>query len=134
MSAKLTGALGLSLSAAVLAAALAIGCNKGSEPAPAKPSHEGHEHHDHDAFAAPANETNSDAVAGDIAKAMAALSAEDRAAAEKQKVCPVSGEPLGSMGLPYKVHMKGRDVFLCCPGCEEALRKDPDTYLAKIKR
>jgi len=38
-----------------------------------------------------------------------------------------------SMGPPYKVHVKDRDVFLCCPGCEEALRKDPDTYLAKIK-
>jgi len=117
----------------VLAAVLVTGCNSDSKPAPAKPSHEGLERHDRDASAARDDATNPDAVAGDVAKAMAALSAEDRALAEKQKVCPVSGESLGSMGPPYKVHVKDRDVFLCCPGCEEALRKDPDTYLAKIK-
>ena len=62
------------------------------------------------------------------------LSAEDRAAAEKQRVCPVSGELLGSMGKPYKITVEGRTVFLCCSGCEEEFRKDPEKYFAKMKK
>ena len=36
------------------------------------------------------------------------------------------------MGTPLKVTVNGRDVFLCCPSCEEPLRKDPDKYFAKL--
>jgi YHS domain-containing protein len=61
------------------------------------------------------------------------LSPEDLALVKKQKVCPVSGEPLGSMDKPYKATVKGQTVFLCCQGCEEALQKDPEKYLAKLK-
>ena len=61
------------------------------------------------------------------------LSVEDRALAEKQKVCPVSGERLGAMGKPVKITVKGQTVFLCCAGCENAIKKDPDKYLAKLK-
>jgi YHS domain-containing protein len=32
-----------------------------------------------------------------------------------------------------KVTVKGRTVFLCCPGCEEDLRKEPDKFLEKLK-
>ena len=63
-----------------------------------------------------------------------ALSAEDRALIEKQKTCPVTGEPLGSMGEPVKVVVKGQTVFLCCAGCEDAIKKDADKYLAKLKK
>ena len=63
----------------------------------------------------------------------AKLSAEDRKLAEKQGVCPVSGEKLGSMGEPYKVVVKGRTVFLCCEGCKrDDLLANPDKYLAKL--
>jgi Cu(I)/Ag(I) efflux system membrane fusion protein len=62
------------------------------------------------------------------------LSPEDLAAAKKQEVCPVTGEKLGSMGKPYKVTVKGQTVFLCCDGCEEAIKADPDKYLAKLKK
>jgi YHS domain-containing protein len=74
------------------------------------------------------------AAESEIAKNLAQLSPEDRAAAERQKVCPVSGQPLGSMDKPVKVTVKGQTVFLCCPGCEEDLKKDPDKYLAKLKK
>ena len=47
---------------------------------------------------------------------LAELSPSDRAAAEKQRVCPVSGDLLGSMGKPIKVIVKGQTVFLCCAG------------------
>lgn len=89
---------------------------------------------------APSNQAQTDEHAGhthantEIEKAMAQLSSEDRAAAEKQRICPVSGASLGSMGEPYKVTAKGRDVFLCCQGCEGSFNEDPDKYLAKLNQ
>lgn len=61
-----------------------------------------------------------------------ALSEADKALVEKQKLCIVANEPLGSMGTPVKVNVKGRDVFLCCEHCRESLLKDPDKFLAKL--
>lgn len=58
------------------------------------------------------------------------LSPADRALAERQRVCPVTKLPLGSMGALVRVEGKdGRVVFLCCEGCrtrfEEDERKGP---------
>ena len=60
------------------------------------------------------------------------LDAADRKPAEQQKVCPVSGELLGSMGKPYKMTVKDRVVFLCCDGCKGDVEKDPDKILKKV--
>jgi Cu(I)/Ag(I) efflux system membrane fusion protein len=74
----------------------------------------------------------SDAQRQEIETALAKLSPEDRAAAEKQRICPVSDALLGSMDTPPKIDVDGREVFLCCAGCEDMLRDDPDKYLAKL--
>ena len=63
---------------------------------------------------------------------LASLSTEDRALAEKQKICPVSGGALGAMGTPKKLSVAGHDVFICCEGCEKPLTSEPDKYLAKL--
>lgn len=34
-----------------------------------------------------------------------------------QKICPVSGKPLGSMGASPKVKIGEEEIFLCCKGC-----------------
>ena len=60
------------------------------------------------------------------------LSAEDQALADRQKVCPVGGEALGSMGTPVKVMLGDRAVFLCCEGCRSAVEGNPEKYLAKL--
>jgi len=121
----------LAISPALLALAFfAAGCNKpeGTSNTPAEPGSAtdgDHEGHDHDA------EPHAD---GDE-DPMAALSAEDRVAALAQKVCPVGGDVLGgSMGTPVKVTVEGREVFLCCKGCEETLREDPAKYFAKLDK
>jgi YHS domain-containing protein len=62
------------------------------------------------------------------------LSAADKALVARQKVCPVTNQPLDSMGGPVKVVVNGRTVFVCCEGCEPALRKNPEKYLAKLPR
>ncbi len=51
-----------------------------------------------------------------------------RSAAIQQGICPVSGEPLGSMGKPIKLDVQGREVFICCSGCEDSLRETPQKY------
>ena len=50
-----------------------------------------------------------------------------------QKVCPVMDEPLGGMGVPGKVNVKGKAVFICCAGCAKKLAAEPDKYLAALK-
>ena len=86
-----------------------------------------------DSPSAPATSENMDAH-GEQAESLAELSAADRALAQKQKICPVSGEPLGSMGKPYKVTVKGQVLFLCCRGCEAEIKKNPEKYLAKLPK
>ena len=38
---------------------------------------------------------------------------------QAQKICPVTGEDLGSMGTPVKVKAGEQFVFLCCKGCQD---------------
>jgi Cu(I)/Ag(I) efflux system membrane fusion protein len=63
---------------------------------------------------------------------IARLAAGDRERALAQRLCPVSGEPLGSMGVPIKVVLKGRPAFLCCKGCENQAKSDPDRFLKRL--
>lgn len=51
-----------------------------------------------------------------------------------QKTCPVTDEPLGSMGPPVPVTVKGQTIYVCCQGCVETVQADPDLYLAKVMR
>lgn len=60
------------------------------------------------------------------------LSPEDQMLAAAQKICPVTGADLNSMGGAVPVDLSGRRVFICCAGCETALRKDPDKHLKKL--
>lgn len=46
-----------------------------------------------------------------------------------QKICPVTGEPLGSMGPPISVGLGAKSVQVCCQGCVAAVKKNPDKYM-----
>ncbi len=48
-------------------------------------------------------------------------------------VCPISGEPLGSMGEAYDYVYAGRLVRLCCSGCIDKFKADPAAALAKLE-
>ncbi|QDV34488.1 hypothetical protein [Tautonia plasticadhaerens] len=60
------------------------------------------------------------------------LPPEDAELALAQTVCPVSEEPLGSMGVPIKVDADGTPVFVCCAGCKGEVEADPAAFLAKL--
>ena len=98
------------------------GCSS-APPAPAA-NGDGHADHDHGD-----GSSDMDKMKAELAK----MSPEDAALAEKQHICPVSGEMLGTMGAPKKVEVKGQQVWICCDGCKDALTKSPDKYLAKLK-
>jgi uncharacterized protein (TIGR03000 family) len=68
-----------------------------------------------------------------IAENLAKLSADDQKLAEAQKVCPMTGDPLGVLGVPEKITLKGQPVFLCCKDCIERAKAEPDKTLAKLK-
>ncbi|MBW3542721.1 MAG: hypothetical protein KY476_20850 [Planctomycetes bacterium] len=65
-------------------------------------------------------------------KGLAALPPADRAAALRQRTCPVTGDLLGSMGRPLKVDVRGRSVFVCCRGCVEDIEANPAQYLPQL--
>jgi membrane fusion protein, copper/silver efflux system len=68
------------------------------------------------------------------ADGLVALAEEDRPIAERQKLCPVTEKPLGSMGTPARAVARGRVVFLCCDGCRGALEREPEKYVAKLPK
>jgi len=78
-------------------------------------------------------EHDSGGADAEIAEAFKALSVADRTLAIAQGICPVSEEPLGSMGTPIRMTHGDKTVFLCCEGCRKKFEKNPETYIAKLK-
>ena len=117
--------------ACLAAAIIAAGCNTSAPSAPAtgQTGSADHDHADHDR----AGHAHDPAEMAKVNEALAKLSPEDKAAAEKQHICPVSDALLGSMGAPPKVDVNGTPVFICCEGCRETLLADSAKYLAKLK-
>ena len=60
------------------------------------------------------------------------LPAADRQFALTQRICPVSNATLGSMGVPVKITLRDRTVFLCCEGCRGEAEKTTDEMLKKL--
>lgn len=65
--------------------------------------------------------------------ALAALTEDDQEGIARQKVCPVMGGALGSMGEPVKLLVDNHPLYLCCRGCVRKVQEAPDTYLAKVR-
>ena len=102
------------------------GCGSSVEsdqPTPTSISSGDHDHGDHG---------DGDVEDGSVAEQLAKLSAGDRTLAMRQNTCPVTEEPLGSMGSPIKVRVKDHDVFICCQACKDELLENADQYLTKL--
>ncbi len=66
--------------------------------------------------------------------AVAKATSADQPAIERQRVCPVTGSALNEDGMPLKVSVGGRSLFVCCQGCVDTVLKDPDVYFRKVAR
>jgi Cu(I)/Ag(I) efflux system membrane fusion protein len=62
------------------------------------------------------------------------LPEEDRKLANAQGICPITGNPLGTMGVPVKITLRGKTVFVCCKNCIGKAKRDPDGTLKKLER
>jgi hypothetical protein len=103
-----------------------LGCGATSEPAGSSDPAASQE-------AATEDSAVNDEPQSEIVRELSKLPEADRTLAEAQKVCPVTGEPLGSMGPPIKVTVDGRSLFVCCEGCQEDAKKNFDEYIAKLE-
>lgn len=75
-------------------------------------------------------------IAGFDATELAAIQMlpdDEQPVAIDQVICPVTKYKLGSMGVPPKATIDGKDVYLCCEGCRDALMKEPQTYLTMLE-
>ena len=66
------------------------------------------------------------------AAALKKLGTQDRQLAEAQAVCPITGRPLGSMGIPAKMTLGGQPIFLCCEACEARAKANEESTLARV--
>ena len=66
---------------------------------------------------------------------LAKLTPEDRKLASEQRYCVVmTDQLLGSMGKPVKLVVKGKPVFLCCAGCEDEAKENPERTLELVEK
>jgi hypothetical protein len=65
---------------------------------------------------------------------IAKLSPEDQKLAKLQVLCPITMEPLGSMGKPLKVIVGDDAVMVCCKGCISGVKKNADKMLEQVRR
>jgi len=50
------------------------------------------------------------------------LSPRQLVLARAQKICPITRQPLGSMGELVEIEVDGREVYLCCEGCRSRVK------------
>ena len=58
----------------------------------------------------------------------------DREGIVRQRICPVSGDVLGSKGPVVKLLIGDYPLYLCCKDCIEAVKQTPDKYLRQYVR
>ena len=73
-------------------------------------------------------------LTADEVTAIKELPAAEQTVATEQAVCPVSTHHLGSMGKPVKVTAEGRTFYICCDDCQEKVKTDPKSVIAKLDK
>jgi hypothetical protein len=55
---------------------------------------------------------------------------EKKAEPKKQITCPVMG---GKINKAQYVDVKGYRIYVCCPGCKDKIKADPDKYIKQLE-
>ena len=61
---------------------------------------------------------------------IAAQAAEKKPAPKKQTTCPVMG---GKINKAQYADVKGKRIYVCCPGCVTKIKADPDKYIKQLE-
>ena len=69
-------------------------------------------------------------IAGVMLIGFGAIAAEQEKAQKKQATCPVMG---GKINKAQHIDVKGKRLYVCCPGCFGAIKADPDKYIRKLE-
>lgn len=64
-------------------------------------------------------------------KYLQVLEQKGESVAKVQTTCPVMG---GKINRKYYADVKGKRIYVCCPGCVGTIKNDPDTYINKLKK
>lgn len=59
--------------------------------------------------------------------------ADEAAQIARQRICPVTGLRLGSMGKPVRAEVDHQVVYLCCAACRGQAESAPEKVLARIR-
>jgi YHS domain-containing protein len=74
------------------------------------------------------------APAGIPGGAAPAFAAEAKTKPYPLKTCIVSGNGLSSMNDEQRIVHNGQEIKFCCKPCVSKFKKNPDKYLAKLKK
>jgi multidrug efflux pump subunit AcrA (membrane-fusion protein) len=77
--------------------------------------------------------TTPDDMMEKVSASLKKLSPEDKKLAQVQRFCPIRNDPLGSMGVPVKLTIDGKSVFICCKGCVADAQANPVKTLVRIE-
>jgi len=90
---------------------------------------DGHEGHGHSKEAPPAK----GAAVPARTPAAVELKSKEPSASYPLKTCVVSGDSLTEMGGPVAFDYGGTEIQFCCQGCIKSFKKDPETYMKKVR-
>ena len=70
-------------------------------------------------------------AATESTKATTTTSTDEAKKPVTNKLCPVSGGPVSA---DYRAEYKGQYVYVCCKGCLDEFKADPEKFVAKMSK
>jgi YHS domain-containing protein len=68
-------------------------------------------------------------MSGETTPGTSSMKSDTQAALVPQTTCPVMG---GAIDKKLYVDYQGKRIYMCCPGCKDAIAKDPEKYIKKL--
>jgi YHS domain-containing protein len=68
-------------------------------------------------------------MSGQKATGTSSMKSDTQAALVPQTTCPVMG---GAIDKKLYVDYQGKRIYMCCPGCKDAIAKNPEKYIKKL--
>jgi YHS domain-containing protein len=70
------------------------------------------------------------AITAIMALGFSAMAEEKKVGPQTQTTCPVMG---GKINKAQYADVKGKRIYVCCPGCIGKIKADPDKYIKQME-